>query len=51
VLLYEPLTEHQEGANFAFADATVQFIPKARAQRIQAELNRGLNPPPSAAGY
>jgi len=50
VLFYEPLADHRAGANFAFTDATVQFVPKARAQKIQAELNRGQNPPPSARG-
>ena len=50
VLLYEPVGEHRDGANFAFTDATVTFVPKARAQRIEAELNQGQNPPPSAAG-
>jgi prepilin-type processing-associated H-X9-DG protein len=48
VLIYEPLTNHQQnGMNVLFADFHVQFIAKPLAQKIEAELKAGQNPPPS----
>jgi prepilin-type processing-associated H-X9-DG protein len=46
VTIYEPLTNHARGANFAFLDGHVEMVPPARAQKMINDLNSGLNPPP-----
>jgi prepilin-type processing-associated H-X9-DG protein len=50
VLLYEPLTNHNnDGINVLFGDGHVDFVPRAKAQPMIAEVNAGQNPPPSGA--
>jgi len=42
VLVYEPLGNHKdEGMNVLFGDGHVETIPKARAERLMAQLNAG----------
>ena len=38
VVLYEPLTNHQDGVNVLYADGSVQFLPKGAAQAMIATL-------------
>jgi prepilin-type processing-associated H-X9-DG protein len=45
VTIYEPLTNHSRGSNFAFLDGHVEMIPPARAQKMISDLNAGINPP------
>jgi prepilin-type processing-associated H-X9-DG protein len=47
VLVYEPITHHRSGFNALFADTHVEFITNPMAQKMYAELQAGLNPPPS----
>ncbi len=47
VLVYEPLKDHGYGMNVLFADGQVDFLSGAMAQRVEAELKDGQNPPPS----
>jgi prepilin-type processing-associated H-X9-DG protein len=48
VLVYEPLKDHNgAGMNVLFADGHVDFISGAMAQKVEAELKAGQNPPPS----
>ena len=48
VLVYEPMTNHyQTGMHVLFADFHVELIAKPTAQKINAELQAGQNPPPS----
>jgi prepilin-type processing-associated H-X9-DG protein len=48
VVLYEPLANHGgRGVNMLFADGGQVFVPVAQARPIIAELENGLNPPPS----
>lgn len=47
VLVYEPLQDHGNGMNVLFADGHVDFVSGAMAQKVEAELEAGQNPPPS----
>jgi prepilin-type processing-associated H-X9-DG protein len=47
VLVYEPMTNHGEGFNALFGDGHVEFVSGPTAQKVQAELQAGQNPPPS----
>jgi prepilin-type processing-associated H-X9-DG protein len=38
VVLYEPLTNHNEGVNVLYADGSVSFLPRAAAQAMIASL-------------
>ena len=46
VLMYEQ-PHHFGGMNVAFFDGHVEFIPRAKAAKVIAELRSGQNPPPS----
>jgi len=45
VLAYEPLTNHGDGVNVAYADAHVEWHYPATGGKIVAELQAGHNPP------
>jgi prepilin-type processing-associated H-X9-DG protein len=45
VTMYEPITNHARGVNFAYLDGHVAFISPARAQKMINELKAGYNPP------
>jgi prepilin-type processing-associated H-X9-DG protein len=46
IMLYE-LPHHFGGMNVAFYDGHMEFIPRARASKLLAELRSGQNPPRS----
>ena len=45
VVAYEPLTNHNDGANFLWGDGHVSFVNKTQAQNILDQLKAGKNPP------
>ena len=45
VLLYEPLSDHEEGSNFLFGDGHVDFLPAATADQVVKQIQNGINPP------
>ncbi len=45
ILVYEPLETHKEGSNFGFVDGHVEFVKKAEAEKMIADLKAGINPP------
>jgi prepilin-type processing-associated H-X9-DG protein len=45
VLLYEPITDHTDGANFLYADGHVDFVPRPQADTMISHLQSGMNPP------
>jgi prepilin-type processing-associated H-X9-DG protein len=45
VLLYEPLTDHQDGMNVLFGDGHVEFINKIMSQQAITSIQSGQNPP------
>jgi prepilin-type processing-associated H-X9-DG protein len=45
VVLYEPLTNHRDGANFLFADGHVEFMTNSAASAMIKQLEAGQNPP------
>jgi prepilin-type processing-associated H-X9-DG protein len=47
VLAYEVMSHHIVGFNALFGDGHVEFIGPPIAQKVQAELQAGQNPPPS----
>jgi prepilin-type processing-associated H-X9-DG protein len=46
IMMYEQ-PHHFGGMNVAFYDGHVEFVPRARATKVLAELRAGQNPPPS----
>jgi prepilin-type processing-associated H-X9-DG protein len=49
VMAYEPLANHGNGSYVLFNDGRVEWIEKHTAAKAIAELQKGLNPPPSLA--
>jgi hypothetical protein len=45
VTVYEPITAHEDGAHFLFADRHVEWMDKARAETVIRQLETGHNPP------
>ena len=45
IVLYEPLSHHPDGANFAYADGHVVHLDPQQAAKAIAELQSGHNPP------
>jgi prepilin-type processing-associated H-X9-DG protein/predicted Zn finger-like uncharacterized protein len=51
IVLFEPVTNHTDGANFLFADGHVEFYSKADAQKMISKLQAGQNPPDMRPGH
>ena len=45
VTVYEPITAHEDGAHFLFADRHVEWMDKAKAETVIRQLETGHNPP------
>lgn len=45
VVVYEPVSNHGDGANFLFADGHSAYIEKKSAERMIQDLEAGINPP------
>ena len=47
VLVYEPVSNHGDGASFLMADGHCEYIPTPLADQMIKELGLGANPPPA----
>jgi prepilin-type processing-associated H-X9-DG protein len=45
VIAHEPLTNHDDGLNVLFYDGHIEWLDKAHANHLLAELTAGRNPP------
>jgi prepilin-type processing-associated H-X9-DG protein len=45
VLLYEPVSDHADGANFLYGDGHVNYVTRPQADTMISHLQSGMNPP------